>query len=54
MHRVVWTLLGYQLLDTQVLDHLCRVRSCCNPAHLEPVSHAENTKRGAAVLFKKA
>jgi hypothetical protein len=28
------------------LDHLCRVRCCCNPAHLEPVTHAENMRRG--------
>ena len=29
------------------LDHLCRVRRCCNPGHLEPVEPAENTRRGA-------
>lgn len=28
------------------LDHLCRVRCCVNPAHLEPVTHAENQRRG--------
>jgi hypothetical protein len=28
------------------LDHLCRVRSCVNPEHLEPVDSAENTRRG--------
>lgn len=28
------------------LDHLCRVRCCCNPAHLEPVTRAENIRRG--------
>jgi len=27
------------------LDHLCRQRCCCNPAHLEPVTHAENMAR---------
>ena len=30
------------------LDHLCRNRSCVNPDHLEPVSHAENSRRGAS------
>ena len=29
------------------IDHLCRVRNCVNPDHLEPVSHAENVRRGA-------
>lgn len=28
------------------LDHLCRVRNCVNPAHLEPVTNRENTLRG--------
>ena len=27
------------------LDHLCRTRLCVNPAHLEPVTHAENMER---------
>lgn len=29
------------------LDHLCRVRCCVNPFHLEPVTHAENMRRGS-------
>lgn len=28
------------------LDHLCRVTLCCNPEHVEPVSHEENVRRG--------
>ena len=28
------------------LDHLCRNRACCNPDHLEPVTHLENVRRG--------
>jgi hypothetical protein len=27
------------------LDHLFRVPSCCNPWHLDPVTHAENVRR---------
>jgi hypothetical protein len=32
--------------DGLELDHLCRVRRCINPDHLEPVTHAENGRRG--------
>jgi hypothetical protein len=28
------------------VDHLCRNRRCCNPDHLELVTHAENVRRG--------
>lgn len=28
------------------LDHLCRVRYCIRPSHLEAVTHAENLRRG--------
>lgn len=27
------------------LDHLCEHPPCCNPCHLEPVTHAENIRR---------
>lgn len=30
------------------LDHLCRVRNCVNPWHLEAVTHRENVLRGNA------
>lgn len=38
------------------LDHLCRVRNCVNPSHLEPVDPWENWRRGespAAVNRRK-
>lgn len=28
------------------VDHLCRLRCCVNPNHLEAVSHQENIRRG--------
>jgi hypothetical protein len=34
-----------------VLDHLCEVRCCINPSHLEPVTVQVNTLRGKAQLF---
>ena len=29
------------------LDHLCRIRECCNPTHLEAVTRTTNARRGA-------
>jgi hypothetical protein len=44
-------ILSYELARGPVpagleLDHLCRVRACINPSHLEPVTRAENLRRG--------
>lgn len=36
-----------------VLDHKCRVRCCANPAHLEPVTHKENARRGLCGVLRK-
>lgn len=33
-------------IPEETLDHLCRVRACVNPAHLEPLSMKENALRG--------
>lgn len=30
------------------LDHKCRIKSCCNPDHLEPVTHHENIRRAGS------
>lgn len=47
VHRIVWELLVGPIPEGLELDHLCRVRACCNPDHLEPVTRAENVARGA-------
>jgi predicted XRE-type DNA-binding protein len=45
-HRVFYERKYGQVPDGKKLDHLCRVPACCNPDHLEPVSHRENVRRG--------
>jgi len=35
-------------------DHLCRVRRCVNPEHLEAVTHRENVLRGEAPPAERA
>ncbi len=34
-----------------VIDHLCRVRSCINPSHMEAVTEMVNLTRGDAPLM---
>lgn len=42
---------GYAPADRGlVVDHLCRVRACCRPDHLEGVTTAVNTARGLGGL----
>jgi hypothetical protein len=44
-HRVVYELLVGPIPEGLQSDHLCRVRRCVNPAHIEPVTPGENTRR---------
>ncbi len=45
-HRVAYQVLVGPIPDGLTLDHLCRVRACVNPQHLEPVTNRENLLRG--------
>lgn len=46
-HRAAYVMHhGHDVPEGQVLDHLCRVRRCRQPHHLEPVTTRENTERG--------
>ena len=45
-HRFAYELLVGPITEGMTIDHLCRVKLCCNPKHLEQVSGLENTRRG--------
>lgn len=45
-HRISYCHHVGPIPDGLDLDHLCRVRNCVNPAHLEPVTRRENILRG--------
>lgn len=44
-HRIVYESIHGPVPVGLDLDHLCRVRNCVNPAHLEPVTRQENLRR---------
>lgn len=49
-HRAMYQFLVGPVPEGLHLDHLCRVRHCVNPDHLEPVTQAENNRRAAAAV----
>jgi hypothetical protein len=46
-HRVAYELHIGPIGEDLTIDHLCRVKACVNPAHLEVVSRSENSRRGS-------
>lgn len=53
-HRISWEMAKGPIPDGLTLDHLCRVRACVNPVHLEPVSASENIRRGTGTHVTNA
>ena len=45
-HRFAYELYKGCIKKGLELDHLCKNRQCCNPIHLEAVTHKENVRRG--------
>lgn len=53
-HRRAYEALVGPIPEGLQIDHLCRVRCCVNPAHLEPVTARENTLRGESISVRYA
>lgn len=49
-HRLAYEELVGPIPNGKQLDHLCRVKNCVNPAHLEPVTAKENTQRAFSLI----
>lgn len=52
IHRATYELCVAKIPDGLTIDHLCRVRACCNPAHLEAVTQYENSRRAGLYDLK--
>jgi excisionase family DNA binding protein len=48
VHRLMYEMFAEPIPDGLELDHLCRVRHCASPAHLEPVTSGQNKLRAWA------
>lgn len=46
-HRYAYELLVGPIPSDLTIDHLCEVKGCVNPAHMEVVTRGENTRRAA-------
>lgn len=47
-HRLLYEQLNGPIPQGLHCDHLCRVRACVNPEHIEPVTPMRNARRGDA------
>lgn len=54
VHREVFEVMRFPIPEDLVLDHLCRNRNCCNPMHLDPVTHQVNVLRGEGLAAMRA
>ena len=54
VHRYAYELLVGPIPEGLELDHECRMRPCCNPAHLKPKTQKENTLLGVGFAAKNA
>jgi len=46
VHRVAYEVFVGPIPEGMTIDHTCETKLCVNPEHLEPVTNAENKRRG--------
>lgn len=51
-HRVAYEIVKGPIPDGMVIDHLCMIKNCVNPDHLEAVTQSENMRRFWAAKHK--
>lgn len=54
VHRLSYSLAKGPIPDGLTIDHLCGVRECVNPDHLEAVTNRENLLRGRGLAGTNA
>ena len=50
VHKLIYLWFKGPIHNGMEIDHLCRVPTCVNPDHLDPVTHLENMHRGVAAV----
>ncbi len=53
VHRYVWELANGKLEEGKEIDHICRVRACCNVLHLRAVTHKTNLLENSETFAAK-
>lgn len=51
VHRVAFEAAGGVIPEGMTIDHLCGVKCCVNPEHMEVVTRCENTRRAHEGVF---
>ena len=54
VHRLSYEMFVGPIPEGMTIDHLCKMRHCINPAHMEVVTRGENSLRGESPFSQNA